>query len=42
VLLDKTPSSVSVLVVNVPFEDKKNYYLGKHLWALSTEVKVIG
>ena len=40
VLLNKTTSSATVYVVSSRHGDDP-YYLGKHLWALSTEVKEI-
>ena len=40
VLLSKTPSAATVYVVESPHNDDQ-YYLGKHLWSLSTEVKEI-
>ena len=42
VLISITPSSAQVLVVNAPNKENGDYYTGKHLWSLETEVKEIG
>ena len=41
VLLSITPSSAQVLVISSP-NNNGDYYTGKHLWSLETEVKEIG
>lgn len=41
VLLSITPSSAQVIVISSPNKNG-DYYTGKHLWSLKTEVKEIG
>ena len=40
IVLNKSPSSVTVLVTDSPSTQDKQYYIGKHIWASKTEVKI--
>ena len=41
VVLNHTNVSTSVLVTKIKNEEEKQFYLGKHRWACTTEVKII-
>ena len=40
IILNKSPSSITVLVTDCPLVQDKQYYIGKHIWAGKTEVKI--